>query len=285
MHNYKNKTLTKGLGIHSNTRGSFAQWYYVFVPYCTGDGHIGNSTTKYLDTTVHHKGHVNFMTALDWAVKYFPEEMEEVTIVGSSAGSVGALVNWPFIANRYPKAQIKVFADSYVGVFAEDQYNQGMVNWNAQFPTFVPGVSISTFGTWTDGIMCRYAQTLALWAPDARIGLYTSDHDVIQTGFYTAGFGPDGVVDPTEWTNKMRAIVSCYQQNTATVHTYIGTGDSHVTSQTPGYFSVVADDVHLAAWVDLLIERGGVYNVDCADDGECASTPALNDTHAARNAN
>ena len=53
-------------GLH-NPKQETANWHAIYVPYCTGDGHVGNNTAHYADQTVHHFGGVNARAALKYA--------------------------------------------------------------------------------------------------------------------------------------------------------------------------------------------------------------------------
>lgn len=55
-----------GIFDFANPANPFADYSVVFVPYCTGDVHIGNATTDYGDgIVVHHNGYTNGTTALN----------------------------------------------------------------------------------------------------------------------------------------------------------------------------------------------------------------------------
>ena len=56
-----------GIFDFADARNPFADYSVVYVPYCTGDVHLGNTTTEYAPgLTVHHKGYVNGAAALDY---------------------------------------------------------------------------------------------------------------------------------------------------------------------------------------------------------------------------
>jgi hypothetical protein len=62
----------------------------VYVPYCTGDVHLGDVTRQYTpDLTVEHKGFVNGTTALAYLAEHFPHA-DQVVVAGESARSVAA---------------------------------------------------------------------------------------------------------------------------------------------------------------------------------------------------
>src|SRR5215204_1528751 len=94
----------------ADERNPFADYSAVYVPYCTGDTHIGDATTKYSPgLTVHHKGYVHGTAALDRLAAAFPRA-NEVVVVGESAGSVAAPLYAGLVSDRLPDARITVLA-------------------------------------------------------------------------------------------------------------------------------------------------------------------------------
>ena len=58
----------------TDERNPFADYSIVYVPYCTGDAHLGNITTEYAPgLTVHHNGYVNGTAALDHVAATAPD--------------------------------------------------------------------------------------------------------------------------------------------------------------------------------------------------------------------
>ena len=79
-------TVEPGIFDLDDPRNPFADWSMVYVPYCTGDLHLGTVTTPYSPTlTVQHKGFVNGTAALDCLATTFPDATE-VVVAGESAG-------------------------------------------------------------------------------------------------------------------------------------------------------------------------------------------------------
>ena len=59
--------LMSGIFDFSNPENPFADYSFVYVPYCTGDVHLGNKTHEYSpELTVEHVGMVNGTAALDY---------------------------------------------------------------------------------------------------------------------------------------------------------------------------------------------------------------------------
>lgn len=85
---------------------------FVVVTYCTGDLHLGTTTTTYGgDLTVSHTGFLNASKALDELANRFDDPVE-VVVTGSSAGSAAAPLFGGLVADRHPEARVAVVADS-----------------------------------------------------------------------------------------------------------------------------------------------------------------------------
>jgi Pectinacetylesterase len=103
--------LTGGIFDFADKRNPFADYSVVYVPYCTGDVHLGNATREYAPSlTVQHKGYVNGTAALDRLVASFPRATQ-VVVAGESAGSVAAPLYAGLVSDRLPDARITVLAD------------------------------------------------------------------------------------------------------------------------------------------------------------------------------
>jgi len=95
----------------ADRRNPFVDYSIVYVPYCTGAVHLGNTTTTYApDLTVRHKGYVNGTAALDHLIATFPDATN-VVVLGESAGALAAPVYAGLMSDRLLTAQITVLAD------------------------------------------------------------------------------------------------------------------------------------------------------------------------------
>ncbi|MSZ71736.1 MAG: hypothetical protein F2716_05335, partial [Actinobacteria bacterium] len=101
-----------GIFDFANPENPFADYSVVYVPYCTGDVHAGNTTKDYGNGVVtQHKGFVNASNALDTMIERFPDTTQLV-VAGSSAGSFPTPVFAALAGDQLPNADLKVFADS-----------------------------------------------------------------------------------------------------------------------------------------------------------------------------
>ncbi|HYO72824.1 MAG TPA: pectin acetylesterase-family hydrolase, partial [Archangium sp.] len=93
----------------------YKDWNFFFLPYCTGDLHVGNAEAVYTSgstsKTFHHKGRVNTEAFLARLASTFPNP-EQVVVTGSSAGGFGATLNYDLIRSTFPNAKVFLLDDS-----------------------------------------------------------------------------------------------------------------------------------------------------------------------------
>ena len=131
-------SLEYGSGIFDldNPKNPFKEWSIVYIPYCTGDLHIGaNDATYYYYGTpfqVRHRGFVNFQAVLEW-IKFTFAGPKQIFVTGSSAGGWATNWNFPFIADAYPNSRTDFFADAGGGTFwGEEDFIMQKENWAIQ---------------------------------------------------------------------------------------------------------------------------------------------------------
>ncbi len=98
----------------------FADWNFVFLPYCTGDLHGGDNVATYQSgPTVrmyHHVGHSNVLAFLRRLGPTFPT-IDRMVVSGASAGGFGAVLNFAVFRDRWPAGKMYLLDDS--GPFLE----------------------------------------------------------------------------------------------------------------------------------------------------------------------
>ena len=256
-------------GIHSDSdsRNAFAGWNHLYVPYCTADAHGGNNTMKYSGwKTVHHMGRANALSALDWVFGKV-KSPSIVATVGCSAGSLGAIVNAPYIMNNYPSARNFYWGDSYVGVLTNEQFADGLHNWKLTMAPFISGLSYASLdkvaaNKTQDSGLYIIKQTIAAF-PKWHFASYTSDADAVQTSFY--GLGGGNVLG---WSKYMRTLISSVHEVTSQYYTFIASGIMHCRSQDSGFFGVETKGRKLYEWLQALASdkmQPGDQRIDCCD--------------------
>lgn len=111
---YKLSTMG-GILEADNKRNPFNDWNFVYIPYSTGDFHIGNNTITYEKNNIthvsYHNGKTNVQACLDWFFKNAAQP-EKILICGESAGGFGAAFWTPYIARQEANTQIFEYCDS-----------------------------------------------------------------------------------------------------------------------------------------------------------------------------
>jgi hypothetical protein len=92
-----------GLPLRSRTDLPTKGWNIVYMPYCTGDVHVGNRQSTYVDTTGgqppltwSHSGYTNTLAAVAYARSQFPA-VNKLLVTGFSAGGAATAAGYYFV--------------------------------------------------------------------------------------------------------------------------------------------------------------------------------------------
>ena len=188
--------LAKPGGFFDRTAAAnpFKDYSYVYVPYCTGDVHAGDNVVTYGTSTAWHVGFRNMTVFLKRLADTFPQA-GRIVLAGSSAGGIGATMNWWQTQQAFPNVRVDMINDSGA-VMPEDVMpspNTEEQQWRAQWnlaATLPPGCSACA--TSFDVIFAFYANEF----PASRGALlsYTQDSVLplfygISTSKFTQGLG------------------------------------------------------------------------------------------------
>jgi hypothetical protein len=134
------------------------KWNYVYVPYCTGDVHTGNTVATYDDGSgdsieFHHEGHADTEAVTTWIDQNFTH-VPKMLVTGCSAGGVGSLVNYHFLRNGVHAAEKAYQLDDSGPIFPSSGYS-GMMHakirsaWNLDsLASLLPaGANLDDMGT------------------------------------------------------------------------------------------------------------------------------------------
>jgi hypothetical protein len=96
----------------------FKDYNYVYLPYCTGDVHIGNTVRTYKDPlgkdpdiVFHHNGYNNMMEAAKYAASVF-KSPSRLVVGGCSAGGVGSVSGHYFVRQAFEPEHAYLIDDS-----------------------------------------------------------------------------------------------------------------------------------------------------------------------------
>ncbi len=107
-----------GLPLRSKTDLVTKDWNIVYMPYCTGDVHVGNNTATYTDSTGanpplvwHHNGYPNALAAANYAKSQFPN-VQKMLVTGYSAGGAATSSAYYFLRKIINPARGYLLNDS-----------------------------------------------------------------------------------------------------------------------------------------------------------------------------
>jgi hypothetical protein len=247
---------TTGIFDFADKRNPFADYSFVFVPYCTGDVHLGNATTRYSSgLTVHHKGYVNGTAALDHLATTFPDATD-VVVVGASAGSVAAPLYAGLATDRLPGARITSISDGSGG-----------------YPD-APGFA-AIARAWGLGHAIPDWPENAGMTPDR----WTFPQLFVQSGRHDPDivFARHDYAFDHEQTAKLALLgqptddlVSLIDANETHIEaggvhllSYIAPGDGHLALDTAHLYTETVNGHPLATWITALVTHHPVHDVHC----------------------
>jgi len=268
-----NPAAYSGIFDQANPANPVKDWSFVYIPYCTGDIHVGSSTQTYFNVgnpvfplpqtfDIQHRGYDNFMVVLDWIRKNI-DAPKSVLVTGSSAGGYGATAHFPWLADSYPKSQIYVLADASQGVTtaAFDNGTPGRNSWNPQLPPWIfgPPPTIEP----SPELLRKATQAY----PRAKVSQFTTTLDAVQYAFYgvmKTYYGPGGACPnpAVDWNQQMLGTLESYGNEVDNFRYYLADGTYHTILRSPVFYTEASPGIVFSEWLDgMLQHRGGTAGV------------------------
>jgi Pectinacetylesterase len=236
----RDSTLSAAPFVRSSPINPFKDMSYVFVPYCTGDVHAGDSVRMYPaqgsvpGRTVFHKGGKNMQLVLPLLKAQFPDA-RRVFLVGSSAGAFGAQLNYERVADTWPQAEVHLLADCGQLVNPTGALlTQWLDAWNITLPQQCSGCLMD---------FPRFPKYLHDSHPNRRFGLlgYTQDSTLRQF----AG------LDAATYQQRTLDLAASAYDTTSNAKYFIVAGTSHVMFRNPNIQA--ADGTTLLEWTTAFV--------------------------------
>ena len=247
-------TGTDGIFDLDNPENPFADYSFVYVPYCTGDVHTGNTTKDYGNgVVVQHKGFVNASTALDDMIARFPAATN-VVVAGASAGSFPTPIYAAMVGDALPTADLKVVADGSGAI--PDAMGLVVANWGTleALPDWPELVGLTVDQVTPSTIF----EKAALHNPNITMARHDYAHDRVLSGYATmAGLSADNLVDV------MNANEAKVEANGAAVATWIAAGDDHTIIGRPSMYTEEQNGVRFVDWLKAFIDGSPLPDEHC----------------------
>ncbi len=269
-----NDDPAKGNGIFAldHPENPFADYSMVFVPYCTGDVHLGDQTKTYdvaalpegaevkegadpaaHQVTIEHRGHKNGMTALEWAFANFSPET--VFVTGSSAGSIPSPYYAAHVKEQWPAARVEQLGDGSGGYRRLSDSTPwepwGTLDAIDSEPHF-QGIDGETMSWEALYIAAAKAH------PDVSFAAFDNAEDAVQLRFLALG-GQEApsllpLLDANQ--NDIRTAVPNFKS-------FVAGGGEHTILGRPEFYTLEADGVSIRDWVAALAAGEEVDDVHC----------------------
>ena len=242
-------TAVSGSIFDRNAAGNpFADWSYVYVPYCTGDVHSGDRVNTYsLGSDMrmyHHWGHANAMNALDRIAPTWPM-LSKLVVTGASAGGFGSTINYTNYRERWPGAQSYLIDDSgpllsgnVTPQYLKDWYvGWGVGDWIAPVcPNCITDAS-------------QIYPTLAKAFPNDRLALLESLQDGVIRQFYA--------MQPTDFQTNLLALAQTTLDPLPNFHYFFVPGETHTMEGDVANFT--QNGVPLWSWMTQMVTNDAAW--------------------------
>ena len=235
----------------------FADYSFIYVTSCTGDGDLGDITRQYSPgLTVEHNGFVNGSAALNYLAEHYPDATQ-VVVVGNTGGSVAAPIYGGLVADLLPDAQVTVFGGGS-GHWPDDP------ELNAEILGELWGV-YRTMPDWevNDGLTAGDWGMPRFWIQAGR-----HDPDIVMARF---DFAYDrNAARVLESLGVAMSTLEVIDANEAAIedegvvqHSYIAPGDGHRILELDEFYELEVNGVRLVDWVAALIAGEPLDDVHC----------------------
>jgi hypothetical protein len=243
----------------SQAGNPFADYTMIYVPLCTGDLYLGDTTREYSpDLTVQHKGFVDGTAALSYLADEYPDA-EQVVVVGKTAGSVAAPVYGGLAADALPDAQVTVFAgQSGPTPDANALLDTMFETWDAH----------ATMPDWdvNEGLTAEEWRPNRFWIqagqhqPDITMARFDYAFDA-NAGRLLAAMG----YDPADAVDLIDANEARIEAAGVTQHSYTAPGDAHGLFEFDAFYDLEVNGVRLTDWLAELLAGAEPADVHCDD--------------------
>ena len=232
----------------------FADWNHVFVPYCSGDVH-GGANPEGPGGRI-HMGARNMERFLERILLTFPH-VRQVVLAGSSAGGVGAALNFDRVQRAFGEVPVLLLDDS--GPVMSDTYLRPCLQqvwreaWNLD-ESLPEDCEACREGP---GGLSEAFRFVARKYPDRRMGLILSNRDSVFRSFFGFGAGEcttwqtmDGETF-NEGALELRDTLLADHPN---VRIYMLNSEHHVWLWQTPMSRLVNAGVPLSTWIQQLVD-------------------------------
>lgn len=197
----------------------FRDFNMVYVPYCTGDVHVGNRVSTYDffgAHETHHMGARNLGLFLPRIAATFPDA-RRVYLAGDSAGGFGSAFNLPRVQQAFPRVRVDVVDDSGPPIQpSADRWATWSHNWGVEIPADCPACA-GTIDAFVDYYRTRYSAN--------RFAVLSFQNDAIISTFMN--------LSPTDFSARLVSLADRADRTWPGARYFIAPGIVHVVQLQP----------------------------------------------------
>ena len=248
-----------GIFDETNLENPLAGHSIVYVPYCTGDVHLGDRVTEYSDTvTIDHNGFPNALKGLDTVLANYPD-VEQLVVAGASAGSIPTPAFAGLAADVLTDTEIVTFGDSSAAYPDVPALNAGIgALWGVleNVPDWPVNEGLAPEEWSFPGL---YVQA-GTQHPDITFARFDYAYDQVQANFAAlAGIQADDLVtfiDQTEADIEAAGVA---------VASYVAPGDAHTILMSDEFYDMEVEGVRLVDFLTTLVAGDVPADVRCTE--------------------
>jgi hypothetical protein len=258
-----------GIFDRDNTENPVADWNFVYVPYCTGDVHIGNrpnASVPRMSGRQQFVGYRNMELYLARIVPTFPDATQ-VLLTGSSAGGFGAAGNYAQTQEAFGDVPVTLLDDSGPPMDAPWLSECLLEQWVDLYG--LEDTILADCGEacpQRDRFLVDYMRSLAERWPDRPRALFSYTADSVIRMFFSFGFDDCGNDLPSTYPEEdfrdglddLRAFVDSEELDFGTFYLE---GSSHTILGTNAFATAEAEGVPFVDWLRELVDEGLVSHV------------------------
>lgn len=255
---------THALGILdlANPANPIQHYSIVFIPYCTGDIHLGSRERTYTGIArvggarrtyrIRHSGAANAGRALTWVYEHY-ERPDVVFVTGSSAGAIPSPVFAAQIAHHYPHARVVQLGDAGGG-YRAPAVSGILARWGA-----TQTLRRATVYRSIDSAALTFESFYVIAARDAprvRFAQFNNAEDKTQL-FVLEQLGVRDARLPGLLALNLAAI----RRSNSRFRSYTAPGQAHTILLSPQFYALTVDRVAIRDWVAALIDGRPVDDI------------------------
>jgi len=239
-----------GLMELENPANPLRDFTVVYVPYCTGDVHLGSRDVTYTGgLAIRHRGRANVEAALGWAFRSVTAP-GVILVAGESAGALPSPVYALAMARRYPNARIVQIGDG-AGAF---RVAAALTHWGA-VDALKHESAFATIDPAAPSYLALY-ELVAQAMPRVQLAQINSAEDSVQRRFLELRGNPDTRV--AVWLGRNMAEL---RHSIPGFRAYSMPGTGHTVLRRPQFYTASVDGVPLRDWVAHLLAGQEVTDV------------------------